>query len=54
MRQLNNADQEVLDKIKELQLFVNKRLVAGHLSDLNKGQLLINDIQTIHYIWRKD
>jgi len=48
----NETDEEILEKIKELQLFVAGRL--KDVSDISMGQNLINDIQTLHYIWRKD
>ena len=53
-RELNEADKEILDKIKELQLFVAESICYDHLSDMNKAQILINDIQTIHFIWRNE
>ena len=54
MRTLNGADQEVSDKIYELQLFVNEKLKRGELSDMNMGQRLIDDIQLLRHIWKKD
>lgn len=54
MRELNQADIEVKDKIMELQLFVAEKLSRDELSDIIAGQLLIDDIQTIHHIWTKD
>ena len=54
MRILTAAEQEVADKIFELQLFVNDRLKDGKLPEINMGQTLIDDIQIIRHIWTRD
>ena len=54
MRTLNTPEQEVADKIRELQLFVNDRLIDGRLPEINMGQCLIDDIQLLRHIWTKD
>ncbi len=54
MRTLTDTEQEVSDKIFELQLFVNARLRNGKLPDINKAQLLIDDIQLLRHIWTKN
>jgi len=51
MRQLNSTDKEILKKIKELQLFVCDRV--NDVSDIQQGQVLIDNIQFIHLVWRK-
>ena len=54
MRPLNSDDTEVKEKIKELQLFVADKLNNGSLSNIERGQLLVNDIQLLRHIWIKD
>ncbi len=54
MRTLTDTEQEVSDKIFELQLFVNGKLRTGKLPDINKAQLLIDDIQLLRHIWTKN
>ncbi len=54
MRTLTDTEQEVSDKIFELQLFVNARLRNGELPEINKAQLLIDDIQLLRHIWTKN
>ena len=51
-RKLNKVDEEIRNKIKELQLFVAQNL--NDVSDISMGQNLINDIQILHHIWTKD
>ena len=51
-RALNTADTEILNKIKELQLFVNEKMINNEVSNISKSQILINDIQMLHLIWR--
>ena len=51
-RELNEADLEILHEIKRLQTFVNTKMRRNEVSDMSKSQLLINDIQIIHLIWR--
>ncbi len=54
MREMSDADIEIRHKIKELQLFVNDKMVKGEVSDMKRTQCLIDDIQLINHIWQKD
>lgn len=52
---MSTDNKEIAEKIYELQLFVaNKIKHKKDMTDIDKTQKLINDIQLIHHIWTKD
>jgi len=52
MRSLNFAENEINEKLEEVQKFVAFRL--ENISDINRGQRLVNDIQLLRHIWTKE
>ena len=51
-RELNEYDQEVLDKLDELRFLICD--VHNKLSDIGMGQRLIDDVQILTHIWTKN